>query len=483
MSQAFATADLRAAQIDGIPSISERRSLDLALIAKGVCSGVFVSNRSVEDILRYSIKPETEDGLPVRVEVREDAQLVLATLDDGTQRAARIVGDHGAVVLPLGSAKPYFTPRPITSTLPPADEMDWPMGDRNAEEQPGASWNKVKLANAVDSAFAASPNTYTAALLIAHKGQLIAERYGHGAHGTMQLPSWSMGKSLTGAFIGRLAQEGHLTLEDKAPITEWSRTDDPRSAIRIADLMQMCGGLDFTAAWSGDYTPEKGFPDHSYMYGGAIDVFQLALSRAAAHPSGTFGAYKNSDTLALGAIVKRTVEALGEDYLSWPQRALFDRIGIRQMVLEPDPYGNLVTSGFCYGTARDWVRLGLLFLQGGVWQGERLFPPGFIDFVRTPAPGWSGKYWTGPGPDGWKGSIYGGQVWLNQYPAADAWPLPADAYFMLGIGGQYTFVVPSMDLVIVRMGHVRGVLDTNAGREPLATALQHLMDAYEGSKS
>ncbi|MEM9169236.1 MAG: hypothetical protein AAGC56_06240, partial [Pseudomonadota bacterium] len=102
---------------------------------------------------------------------------------------------------------------------------------------------------------------------------------------------------------------------------------------------------------------------------------------------------------------------------------------------------------------------------------------------RAQAPGWSGKYWTGSGPDGWTDSIYGGQVWLNRYPQADRWPLPSDAYFMLGVGGQYCFIVPSMDLVVVRIGFVRGVLEANAGREPVASALATLTAAYKGGRS
>jgi CubicO group peptidase (beta-lactamase class C family) len=137
----------------------------------------------------------------------------------------------------------------------------------------------------------------------------------------------------------------------------------------------------------------------------------------------------------------------------------FDRIGIRRMVLETDPYGHFLLNGYDYGTARNWARLGLLYLQGGRWRGEQILPDGWSTFVSTPAPAW-------------KRPVYGAFVWLNH---AGQLRLPVDAYFMLGAGGQYTIVVPSRELVVVRMGHQRGsprAEDTlNDALEGIAAAL------------
>lgn len=140
--------------------------------------------------------------------------------------------------------------------------------------------------------------------------------------------------------------------------------------------------------------------------------------------------------------MKRTVEKRGEDYLTYPQRALFDEIGIRKLVLEADPYGNFISSGYELGRAQDWARLGLLYLQDGVWNGKRLLPEGFVDFVRTPAPAWANE-------EG-KPSVarYGGMWWLN---TTGTWDAPADAYYAAGAGGQSTLVIPSRDIVIARL--------------------------------
>ena len=134
------------------------------------------------------------------------------------------------------------------------------------------------------------------------------------------------------------------------------------------------------------------------------------------------------------------MQEAGQDYLGWPQAVLFDRIGIRRQVLDTDIFGNFVLSGLDHGTARNWARLGLLYLWDGVWDGARLLPEGWSKFVGTPAPAW-------PQP------VYGGQFWLNRTGEFD---LPRDAYMMAGSGQQRVFIVPSADLVVVRLGHVRG---------------------------
>ncbi len=154
---------------------------------------------------------------------------------------------------------------------------------------------------------------------------------------------------------------------------------------------------------------------------------------------------------------------MGEEYLSWPQRALFDRIGIRRQVLETDPYGNFIMTGFDYGTARNWARIGLLHLWDGVWIGERLLPEGWVDFVSTPAPAWEEP-------------VYGGLFWVN---GTEQWNLPQDAFFAAGAGGQYTFIVPSHDLVVVRMGHRRG---GGVCRASINEALSKLIAAIDAGK-
>ena len=133
-------------------------------------------------------------------------------------------------------------------------------------------------------------------------------------------------------------------------------------------------------------------------------------------------------------------------------------IGIRRQVLETDPYGNFLLNGFDYGTARNWARLGMLYLNDGVWLGKRMLPVGWTAFVSTPAPAW-------------KDSTYGAMVWVN---APGVWPLPRDAFAFRGAGLQDVYVIPSRDLVIVRLGHYIGA---QAGGKDLERAQVLLMRA------
>jgi len=226
----------------------------------------------------------------------------------------------------------------------------------------------------------------------------------------------------------------------------------------------MSSGLRFIATQDPDYTPDKGYPDHFYIYTGAVDAFEYSMNKPLQFPVNSEGRYRNCDPLTIGYLVKQAVTRRGEEYLTFPQRALFDKIGIRRQVLETDPYGNFLLTGYDYGTPRNWARLGLLYLQDGIWQGQRLLPEGWAKFVSTPAPAW-------------KRPVYGGLFWIN---GDDGWNIPKDAYFMAGAGGQNTFVIPSHQLVVVRMGHFRGA---SAGRKTLNTAFTHLIAAVPAART
>jgi CubicO group peptidase (beta-lactamase class C family) len=273
-----------------------------------------------------------------------------------------------------------------------------------------------------------------------------------------------MSKSIAGTLMGRLVQQGVYDPWKPAPVSEWQQVNDPRRAIRIADLLRMSSGLRFVSPLDPDFDPSLGYPDHLYVYTGAIDAHRWAITRPPQWAPNAAGRYRNSDPLALGHLIKQAAVVRGEEYLSWPQRHLFDTLGIRRMVVETDAFGNFMLHGYVLGSARDWARLGMLHLQEGVWNGERILPHGWTDFVRTPAPAW-------PEP------VYGAMFWLNR---TRTWPVPEDAYYMAGAGGQYTFIVPTHDLVVVRLGHDKGA---GPGSGALRRALSILMDAVPQRRS
>jgi CubicO group peptidase (beta-lactamase class C family) len=381
---------------------------------------------------------------------------------DTTTRTAAFYGDQGCVIHPADHDGIHFTPVPVRTALPDASTEPWPMGDAPATGAWPAALDRTRMQAAVDMAFA-DPAGLTAAMVVVYKGQIVGERYLTGITKDTQLESWSMGKSLTATLVGLAIRDGAFTLDDVVPVAEWRRPGDPRGAIRVRDVMRMSSGLSFTGQDDRWMDPAWQYHDHFFIYAGAIDAFKYAISSPLEFAPNTVGRYRNSDPMTLGFLVRQAVEQRGEQYLTYPQRALFDKIGIRKQVLEPDPWGNFLLSGYDYGTARNWARLGLLYLRDGVWNGQRLLPEGFTKFVSTPAPAWQR-------PE------YGGQFWIN---GVGQWNLPRDTFFMSGAGGQHTFVVPSHDLVIVRMGHQRG---SAVGSKLLNQSLAAIVAAIEDAR-
>jgi CubicO group peptidase (beta-lactamase class C family) len=429
-------------------------SWTLAGTAKILCSSLFVSGREEPEarahLTGYFLGPKMDSI--TKVEIDRQRKLVRLTLANRVTREAKMYGDQGCVIHQPGRDSVFFKPIRVATTLPDASTMPWPMGDVLPTAPLPREIDSLALRQAVDAAFA-NPAGLTAAFLVVYKGRIVAERYGNGANKEMQLESWSMGKSIVGTLMGILIHQGVYRLEEPAPVAEWRTTPgDPRAKIRIVDLMRMSSGLRFSRGSPEDI---PGYHDHDLGYTGAIDAFEFATTRPLQFEPNTFGRYRNCDPLTLGMLIRDAVRNRGEEYLTFPQRALFDKIGIRRQVLETDPYGNFLLNGYDYGTARNWARLGLLYLNDGVWQGERLLPEGWTKFVSTPAPAW-------------KDSTYGAMVWVN---ASGRWggPLPHDTFAFRGAGLQDTYIVPSRDLVIVRMGHF-------AGAGPFGTDRRRVLD-------
>lgn len=445
--------------------------LGLAGYAKVLCSAVFVSGRDPAEAARNSgalLMPSQGQADKATWAVDRERKIARMSLD-GVTREAGFYGDQGCIIhnrLRQGSGgqepdrqgpQIFFKPVAVKTTLPDPMSQTWPMGERADARAIAPGIDRAKLDAAVAAAFA-DPAALTAAFVVLHKGRLVAERYMPGITHDTQLESWSMGKSIASTLFALLVKEGVYSLEQPAPVPEWQTAGDPRGKIRAIDLLRMSSGLRFIATQDPDYTPDKGYPDHFYMYTGAVNSYDYSVHQPLQFPPNTEGRYRNSDPLTLMYLAKLAVTRRGEEFLTWPQRALFDRIGIRRQVLETDPYGNFLITGYDYGTARNWARLGQLYLQDGVWQGTRLLPEGWTKFVSTPAPAWSRP-------------VYGGLFWVN---GDGGWNLPRDAYFAAGAGGQNTFIVPSHQLVIVRMGHARG---QGPGRRATNEALRLLIEA------
>jgi CubicO group peptidase (beta-lactamase class C family) len=430
--------------------------------AQIMCSAVFITGLDPDfaaENVGYFTAPHAERaklGTPI---IDRAAKTVSVASPSGAVRVAKYVGDQGCVTLPIGAAELGFTPQSIKSALPDPATQAWPTGDRVTSVFP-AELNAHKFNQAMDAAFA-SPAGLTAAFVVTWRGRIIAERYAAGITARTPLESWSMGKSVTAALMGVLIAQGVYELWQPAPIPEWQSAGDPRAKIRIADLLRMSSGLRIRAPYDPDYDAAGPYPDHLYLYTGGVNSFHYAATRPLQWPPNAVGRYRNTDPVLVNYLIRLAVERRGENYASFPQHALFDKIGVRSMVIETDPFGDLLTQGYDLACARDWARLGNLYLQDGIWNGQRILPPGYVKFVSTLAPAWVA--------DG--RPIYGGFFWIN---GDGALPVPKDTYYMAGAGGQYTMIIPSHDLVVVRLGHSKG---DEAGSADLHKALALLVDA------
>ena len=430
--------------------------------AKTMCSAVFITGLNPEiaaENVGFFTGPYEQRKKVGKPKIDRARKEISITMPNGVPVVARQFASQGCIALPTGRDDVFFKPAVVTPHLPDPARTPWPMGDVLASAaQDGI--DRAVLTDAVKAAFEPAA-ALTSAFVVTYKGRLIAERYMAGISASTPLESWSMGKSVTATLMGILIRQGVYTLDQPAPIPEWQQPGDARRTIRIQDLLHMSSGIRIKAPDDPDFDPDGTYPDHLYLYTGRVDSFKYAAARPPQWPPNTVGRYRNTDPVLTNYLIRLAVEKRGEEYLSFPQRRLFDKIGIRSMVMETDPYGNFLTQGYEFMSGRDWARLGNLYLQDGVWNGERILPEGFVKFVSTAAPAWVAD----------QRPIYGGFFWIN---SDRAFPVPQDAFYMAGAGGQTVLIVPSHHLVVVRIGHYRG---QQAGEAAFRRALALLMKA------
>nr|WP_156780943.1 serine hydrolase [Hyphomonas sp. Mor2] len=270
----------------------------------------------------------------------------------------------------------------------------------------------------------------THAFLAVHKGQILLERYAEGRDKTSTFPSWSKAKSITQALIGILVREGKIDVQARAHVPEWQGADDPRRAITLDQLLRMSSGLKFTE----DYV-DSGVSDVIEMLFGAgsDDVAAHAASFPLAHAPDTVWNYSSGTSNIIARLAADTLGKSGDAFEAWMFEELLSPIGMRSAAPKFDPAGTFIGSSFCYATARDFARFGLLYMRDGIWDGQRILPEGWVDYARTP---------TRTPPEEPMG--YGAHWWLGM-----AGP---DSFSANGYEGQFTVCVPSLDLILVRHG-------------------------------
>jgi hypothetical protein len=235
----------------------------------------------------------------------------------------------------------------------------------------------------------------------------------------------------------RARSRGRLAVDAPAPIPEWQQPGDPRAEITVDQLLRMSTGLRF------EESQDSPRSDVMRMLFGVGDISGFVTSRETAFAPGTHWAYSNASSNIIATAIRNVLHDRTR-YLAFPRRALFDPIGMSSAVLETDAAGTFIGSSYMYATARDWARFGMSYLRDGVWNGTRILLHGWTDYTSRPAPA-----------D--KARRYGAHFWLEippEYAGADP-RLPVPALHAAGHEGQFVTIMPSRDLVIVRLGRTR----------------------------
>ena len=406
-----------------------------------VAGGVFISGRPVEEILEQDLVDPRLAMIEVTVD--HEAKTVTASALGLAEKTAVLRDGLGCALMADGDTVRSVR-RAAKVEMPEAQPADpeqfpWPSGDRDAEAPLPKGTDAKGFWEALDNVFAETDPDLpkrTRAVVVVHRGRIIAERYAEGITADMPLLGWSMTKSVLNAVVGIVVRYGKLALEDAAPVPDWEEPNDPRAAITVDQLLRMSSGLEFDEGY------DNPFADVNQMLWDESSAGGYAASLPLAGAPDSVWQYASGTSNILSRVLR---EVLGdEDYFTFPRRALFNRLGMRSAVLCTDAAGNFIASSFMYATARDWARFGLLYLNDGVWEGQRVLPEDWVKYSTTA---------TARVPRG----RYGAHFWLNdgdaEHPEDREYPLlPRDLYHASGFQGQNVMVIPSRDLVIVRLG-------------------------------
>lgn len=399
--------------------------------AKDLASWTFLTNRTQADIEKHDL-----NFFPVNLShnvIYPKKKEVISTFLGLAKQIAVYRPGLGCTLLAdanRDSVMKQEMTEPILPTDP--DSIYWPMGNKMRHNVPSGV-DLQKLNAAIDSAF---NQGNTRAVVVAYDTVFMREKYAKGFNMNTRILGWSMSKSITCSLIGILVNEGKLDVKAPAPIKEWA--NDSRKDIRLEDLLHQSSGLQ----WDENYGD---ISDVTVMLYHRANMAKYVINKPAIYPPDSVWYYSSGNTNVISEIIRRTI-GNNQEYWNFPRKVLFNKIGMRSAVMETDASGNFVGSSYTFATPRDWARFGLLYLQDGVWQGKRILPEGWVKYVTTPARQSNDQY--------------GAQFWLNKgtheikgYP---------DIYYCDGFHGQRVFIIPSKDLVIVRMGlNTEGKFDFN----------------------
>jgi CubicO group peptidase (beta-lactamase class C family) len=420
--------------------------------AKNLCSDVFVSGRDQKDVeavdLNFSfIKYAKND-------VDTADRSVTSRFLWGKSEA--IYRDGFGATLVRGTTEEALRQKKFPLSVERQynqDTIPWPMGNILPDTAPYIDKQALeKIATKL-----ITDNGYTGdafAFMVLHKGIPVAEAYKPQYNKNTRFVSWSMAKSFTNALVGILVGEGKLDIHRQADIAEWK--NDERSRITLNDLMQMQSGL----KWNENYGSKS---DVTLMLHCESNMSRYTFEKPIEFPAGTRWYYSSGTTNIVNYIIRQQFSC-DSAYYSFAFNEFFNKTGMTDVIFETDPAGTFVGSSYLYATARDYARFGLLYLNDGVFNGERILPEGWVSYSRSEASDSKGAY----------GSFF----WLNKdkgLPSA-----PEDMYMCVGHDGQRIFILPTQQLVVVVLGYSptsKGGMDFNSLLKDILSTLHTKRDS------
>jgi CubicO group peptidase (beta-lactamase class C family) len=401
--------------------------------AKTMCSGIFLCGRKEADL-----RKEELGHFPfslASVSINWKGRSVSSRIWGLAEKKAVYRPGFGATLL---NGIRELELRPAELALPdsgPEEKDSFLWKDEDTLAEAGTITINEDLVNRViNSVFAPHNNkpSGTRAILVVYRDLIIAERYAEGFSVQTKQIGWSMTKGILNALIGQLVYQGRLQVRDPAPVEDWRQ--DERKNITTEELMQMTSGL----RWQ-----EFGLSSSSAatMLFKEKNMAEFAARSGLAHVPGEVFNYSDGSANILSGIIRQVTG--DSDYYRFPYKALLHPIGMDNTILETDAAGNFVGSSYCYATARDWAKLGLLYLHDGISKKKRILPEGWVKFSTTSTFASHGHY--------------GALFWVNDQDrlipgSGRAYPhVPPDCYSCQGYQGQYIWIIPSRKLVIVRL--------------------------------
>jgi CubicO group peptidase (beta-lactamase class C family) len=397
--------------------------------AKNMSSNVFIADRKVDHIQNL------DNNIPsikiAKTKVDFDTKITTSTVLGILTRDAYFRDGQGAVVIDdvFDVHQQFLKPKRTANS----SRLPYPYGTGEPTDSTFTNINYNKLTAAVKGAFTEIDEEFqkkTRSVLVIYKEHIVAEKYGEKFDKNTEFMGWSMAKSLLAASIGALEYKNGFDIQKPVVaslnLKDWEKDD--RSKITTDHLLKMVSGLE----WDEDYTK---ISDVTKMLFLERDMTKSQSNKELEFEPGTHFNYSSGTTNLISGILRSQFKT-HQEYLDFPYTQLIDKIGMNSLLFETDMEGNFVGSSYAWATARDWAKLGLLYLNKGNWNGTQIFSKDWADYTAKATKESKNEY--------------GAQFWTNTNGyIPDA---PKDMYYADGYHGQRIFIIPSKDLVIVRTG-------------------------------